>query len=271
MLSTGAVVVVTANVPGESPIHMHPQHGVFKSPGSWGRHRLLSLDPSGRVQETYVYAHGEQEPSELNISGKVAIDSEGKATGELRLRLTGAFYDPAKLDTADAQKTLVTKMAGRVLTGFDVPSNSVVTLSDAVFRATADVATEAELKHYGSRHVLRLGDGPAFLADIHLPLDQSNRRTDVLVSSRLREQIDIVIEIPEKWSVSIAPATLGTVEGSWGRVSQNVELDGQTVRFHRAITITTETISPADFAKLREALNTLRAEQSLLLVAQSQS
>ncbi len=162
-------------------------------------------------------------------------------------------------------------MAGQVLSGFDVPSNSVVTLSDEVFRVTAQVATEGELKNYANRHVLKLGDGPAFLADIHLPLSQSTRRTDVLIDSPLHEQIDIVVEIPEKWSVSIAPATLGTVEGSWGKVSQNTEVDEQTVRFHRAITITTETISPADFVELREAINTLRTEQSLLLVVQSGS
>ncbi|MHC4698585.1 MAG: DUF3857 domain-containing protein, partial [Planctomycetota bacterium] len=108
-------VILTAHVPGESPIHVHPQRGVFANPGHWGQRWLLSVDASGKLQKTYVYARGEQEPSELNISGKIAIDSEGKATGELRLRLTGVFYDPDELDTAKAQKDLVTKMAGHVL------------------------------------------------------------------------------------------------------------------------------------------------------------
>ncbi|MFQ5590893.1 MAG: DUF3857 domain-containing protein [Phycisphaerae bacterium] len=269
--SAFAGVVVSAEVPGGAPIHMHPQHGVFRNPGQWGRHWLLSLDDAGTLNQTRVYARGERQPGELSIAGKIAISSEGKATGELRLRMTGPFFDPDKLDTAEAQKKLVTKMVNSVLSAVDVPSNSIVTLSDEVFRATAEVATESTLRHYGDRYVLKLGDGPTFLAYVPLPLNQSSRRTAVNVSSRLNEQIDIVIELPEDWSVAIAPAGIGVVEGPWGRVSQTVELDGRRVRFRRSVAITTETIMPQAFNKLRNALNTLRAEHSLLVVAQSPS
>jgi len=260
-----AGVVVAAHLPNEPPLHIHPQAGLFKDPGHWGRHLLLKRDDSGALQKTYVYARGEKKPSDLNITGKIAVDTEGKATGELRLRLTGAFYDPDRLDSADAQTSLVNGMIGRVLTGFEVPTHSVVTLSDAQFKATANVASDGALKSYAKQHVLKLGEGPAFLADVGLPLGQSSRLTTVYVDSRLREQVDLTIEIPEKWSVAIAPAQLGTVNGSWGSVSQTVEVEGQTVRFHRAITINTETISPEDFNSLREAINTLRADRSLLL------
>jgi hypothetical protein len=264
--SSLAGAVVTVEIPDGTPMHIHPQRGVFKSPGHWGRHLLLGLTESGVPKKTHVYARGEEEPSELNISGKIVVGADGTATGELRTRLTGAFYDPDGLDSADTQKSLVTGMVGRVLTGFNVASHSVVTLSDETFRATANVASDGALKNYEKQHILKLGDGPAFLADMPLPLGQSYRSTDVHLASRLREQVDLTIEIPEEWTVSIAPASLATVTGSWGSVSQKVEVDKNIVRLHRAIKINTERISPQDFNQLRDAINTLQVERSLLLV-----
>lgn len=107
----GAVVLV--DLP-DGPVYVHPQHGVFKNPGGWGRHWLLSVDDAGTLKRTYVYARGEREPSELHIAGKITVNPDGEATGELRIRATGAFFDPAKLETADAQKSLVQGLVGRV-------------------------------------------------------------------------------------------------------------------------------------------------------------
>ncbi|UCE61389.1 MAG: DUF3857 domain-containing protein [Phycisphaerales bacterium] len=264
--SSLAGAVVSVDLPDAEPMHIHPQHGVFKSPGHWGRHLLLGLTESGIPKKTYIYARGEEEPSELNISGRIVVGDDGSATGELRTRLTGAFYDPDNLDSAGAQKSLVTGMAGRILAGFNVASHSVLTLSDETFRATANVASDGALQSYEKQHLLKLGDGPAFLADTPLPLGQSYRSTDVHLGSRLREQVDLTIEIPEKWSVSIAPASLAAVTGSWGSVSQKVEVDKNIIRLHRAIKINAERIHPNDFKQLREAINALRVEQSLLLV-----
>jgi len=186
--STFAGAVIVVDLP-DGPVYVHPQDGVFKNPGSWGRHWLLSKDDSGTLQRTYVYARGEQEPGELHIAGKVTVDSGGEATGELRFRATGGFFDPARLETADAQKALVKNFVGRVLSDFDVPGHSVVTLSDETFKATASVSSNGALKSFGKLRMLRLGEGPAFLTDVPMPLAVSKRQTDVQLASRFRETV----------------------------------------------------------------------------------
>ncbi|GAG13716.1 unnamed protein product, partial [marine sediment metagenome] len=77
--SAFAGVVVVVDLP-EGPLYMHPRHGVFKNPGGWGRHWLLSVDDAGSLLPTYVYARGEREPGELHIAGKVTVDATGEAT-----------------------------------------------------------------------------------------------------------------------------------------------------------------------------------------------
>ncbi|MCK4660017.1 MAG: DUF3858 domain-containing protein, partial [Phycisphaerae bacterium] len=258
-------VVVVANLP-DGPVHVHPQHGVFRNPGSLGKHWLLSLNESGTLRSTYVHARGEKEPSRINITGKVTIDSEGNAAGDLHIRLTGAFYDPAQLETADQQKKLVGNMLGRVLDGFEVSKHSIAMLSDEVLRATVTVASKDTLKSYGKGHLLTLGSGPALLNEFPLPLKRSYRKTAVHLPGQARESVALTIELPEEWSAMIAPTALAPVTGSWGTVSQQVETDGGEVRFRRTVEITADTIPPDDFAALREAINHLRTTGSLHLV-----
>lgn len=262
--SAFAGVVVVVDSP-DGPVYVHPAEGVFRNPGSWGRHRLLSVAPSGELRNTYVYARGEQDPSELQITGKITVEEDGTAGGELRVRLTGAFYDPASLETAEKQEALVKSLVGRVLSGFKVEKHSVASLSDETFQATAQVASDGALKAYGDQHVLRFADGPAFLSDFALPLERSYRRTNVYVGGRFREHVDLAVTLPEEWQAGVVPASLPAVERPWGMAEQTVEVDGRTVRLRRTVTLTTDTVAPDAFAELRDAVNDLRAPKSLVL------
>ncbi len=262
--SAFAGVVVRVDLPGGG-VHVHPRHGLFKNPGNWGRHYLLSVDEAGTLQRLYVFARGENEPGELDITGNIVVDPEGAATGDLRIRATGVFFDPSKLDTADAQKSLIERLVGRVLSDFSVKSHSVVTLSDDAFRATVSVESKGPIPELEERHILRFGEGPAFLSDVPMPLTRSYRRTDVQLASRFRESTDVMIELPEGWEPSIVPASPAKVAGPWGMVAQTVDVDDRTVRLRRNVTVNTETLSPDDFDKLRQAVNALRTNQSVLL------
>ena len=263
--SAFAGVVVAVDFP-DAPVHVHAQHGVFRNPGSFGKHWLLDLAESGALRAVYVRARGEEKPSEFHVTGKVTIDAEGQADGELRIRLTGAFYDPQRLETADKQETLVKSMVGRVLSKFKVTDHSIATLSDEVFWATAKVTSDDALENYGSHHLLTFGTGPASLGTFPLPLGRSYRTTAVHLNGRVRENIDLAVELPEEWAAVIVPASLGPVQGAWGAVSQQTNVEGRTVRFRRTADITTDTIAPDDFSALREAINDLRAARSLHLV-----
>ena len=90
----------------------------------------------------------------------VLVAFDAKAEGELRIRLTGGFYDPLELDTSDSQESLIKQLAGRVLSDVSVSSHSIAALSDDVFKATAQIASKDALHSAGSHHVLRFVDCP---------------------------------------------------------------------------------------------------------------
>lgn len=248
------------------PVWVHPEHGVFQNPGTWGRHWLLGVDDTGKLQSAYVYARGENDPSELDMIGKIAIDEDAKATGELRIRAIGTFFDPAKLETADAQEKQIKNLVGRVLSDVDVPGHSVSTLSQEVFRAMASIASKDSIKELNKLHLLKLGDGPAFLPEIPLPLDRSYRQTDVQLNGRFHERIDLTIELPDGWQPFVLPAAMLPVRGSWGILEQSVEVRKKTIRFRRNVSVMTDLITPGDFESLGRAVNELKANRSLLLV-----
>jgi len=264
----GVVVVVPVS---SGPIYVHPQAGVFKNPGQWGRHRLLTLDEAGTVTSTPVYARGQDAPSELTLSGKLTIDKESKLTGELRIQATGAFFDPDKLDSAETQAKRVGEFVERVLSDVKVSSHSVVTLSDEAFRATAQVAVEEPLAKHGPARVLRLGDGPAFLPDVPMPLARSQRRTNVELAGAFRERVDLTIELAEGLNVATLPAALPEVSGPWGAAGQVVERDGKTIHFRRWIEVRSPSLAPDVFAAVRSAVNDLRATQCLVLALEAGS
>jgi hypothetical protein len=262
--SAFAGVVLVVDLP-DGPLYVHPEQGVFKSPGKWGRHWLLRVDKAGTLQRTYVYARGEKEPGRIQIAGKIVVDPKGEATGELRFFATGQFFDPSALETTDGQKDFVTKLVGRVLSDFNVPGYSVVALSDEEFRATANVASKGALLTLEKTNVLRFGDGPAFLPDVPMPLARSYRNTDVQLAGRFSENIDLTIQLPDKWKPAILQGTMAPTKDRWGTTAQTVEVTDKNVRLRRDVAITADKLSPGDFAKVREAINDLRATRSLLL------
>lgn len=112
--------------------------------------------------------------------------------------------------------------------------------------------------------MLRFGDGPAFLADVPMPLARSYRQTDVRLAGRFRENVDLTIELPDEWKPSIVPAEVAAVKGDWGTVAQTVDVDGKTIRLRRNVAVLTKTLTPGDFDQLRRAVNDLRTTRSLL-------
>ena len=77
--------------------------------------------------------------------------------------------------------------------------------------------------------------------------------------------VDVLIEVPEEWTLSAIPASLESVDGLWGTVGQTVEVNGRTIRLRRDVAINADVLTPGDFGRLRGAINDLRATRSLLL------
>ena len=259
-----AGVVVSIDLP-DGTVCVHPEHGVFRNPGSWGRHALLRVDQAGQVQSLAVLGRGEADASDLHVSGTIDLDDEGSATGELRVRLTGAFYDPDSLDSAESQSKRLNTILGGVLSGFEIRERSVAALSADAFQATISVASKEPLKSLGKNRVMMLGNGPAALADFHMPLDRSDRVNNVRLAGRFRESVDLTVKLPKEWSATVLPAAMPAAEGDWGRAEQIVEETDGSVRFRRTIEVRQDTLSPAVFAVLRDAMNTLRTDAARLL------
>ncbi len=255
-----AVVVRLATDDG--PLYVHPTRGVLDNPGSWSAHTLIGMATGGDLQRTNLRSRGQGDESRINITGTITLSPEGKPSGELRMHLTGGFFDPADLRTADAQEKLAKQLAGRVLKDASVESHSIAELSANQLRATVKISPDKPLTAIDKQYVVSLGDEPVFLSKYPLPLAEPTRETPVDLRGPFSEQVDISIRIPDGWNVAIAPTPLDRVEGDWGLMQQTVKQDGETIRLSRTIKVTTRVLSPGAFAAIRDGINMLRADAS---------
>ena len=262
-----AGIVAVIDMP-DGPMYVHPQHGEFLSPGHWGGHTLLSLDTAEDLRATLVLARGRNEKSRLNITGQLTVGPEVKVTGELRLHLTGGFYDPLRLRDTDEQKALLDGLVGRLLADFKITKHSITTLSDDSLKATVEIATD-KLPKVGAYSVLQFGDGPLFLTSgFPLPVGGGERKSAVRTRGALIENIDLILELPQDGTAPTGNTKVVRESGDWGVVVQERIASGYTVRFRRTIDIPTDTLKPNDFTELRQAINTLRTiRHTHLLIA----
>ena len=256
-------VVVQVSLPRET-LHFHPRHGEIKNPGSWGRRTLLVVS-DGRLETGYVETRGERSGSNLEVTGKLALAKDGTARGELRLAASGAYFDPAKLQTSDEQKAWATGVAGQILSGLEVSTVTIGTLSEDELHMTVQVASAGSLPKAGDRVVVRLGDGPSLPQGIALPLERSERAGDLRVGSRLSELVDVTVEIPTEFKKVVPPMTFEPISGSWGSAAQRAQLQDGSFRFTRSLTIEKSTLSASEFLALRDVVNTLRATRYLTM------
>ncbi len=262
-----AGIVVVIDVP-DGPMYVHPQHGEFLSPGHWGGHTLLSLDTSEDLRATPILARGQNNKSQLTIAGQLTVGADAKVNGELRLHLTGGFYDPLRLRNTDQQKALLEGLVGRLLTDFKITKHSITTLSDASLKAIVEVATE-KLPVVRAHPVLQFGEGPLFLmSGFPLPVGGGARKTAVRTRGALIENIDLILELPQDWAAPSGDTKVVRESGDWGVVVQERIASGHTIRFRRTIDLPTDTLKPANFADLQHAVNTLRTiRHTHLLIA----
>jgi Domain of Unknown Function with PDB structure (DUF3857) len=245
---------------------VHPKDGVLNSYGRFGGHCVLVPEEQDNFMGGHGIGHrGDIDWNVIDLDAHVSIDAKGKVSGRVEIRLTGLFYDPADLKTADAQKALLQKIVERLVTGAKVEGIAIRTLSDEKLVAVVTFGLKKPLEKTDGMYLLELGNGPAFLPDTPMPLARSVRRTDVRLKGAFDETVDLVIELPEGAEATILPAGLAKVEGEWGTIVQTVEREGRKVHLKRRITDVPATIAAEDFPTLREAVNTLRATACRIL------
>ncbi|MCG3139090.1 MAG: hypothetical protein HJJLKODD_02968 [Phycisphaerae bacterium] len=248
----GIVVQVTN---GDETWWIHPQQGILANPGIWGRRWLVSADD--KTEPVYLAARGELEPSHIELSGNLKLSADGLGSGEWRLVLTGLFYNPVDLRTAESQQSFLKRWTERALPGVELERYSLTQLSPQRLEATLGVKFSKPLPRAGELYTLTLSDGPLFLPEVPLPLERSERNTAVRLSGPVHEEVLLNVQLPEGWS-ALYDVALPEANGPWGRLIQNVPSDKNSLQIERRIDLTSPTIDPTDFATLRTAVNALR-------------
>ncbi|MCB9849528.1 MAG: DUF3857 domain-containing protein [Phycisphaerales bacterium] len=252
-----AVVVIAKTDEGE--VIVHPERGIIENPGNWGRHVVLAPSGSDGLRETYLAARGEKQDNMLQITGAIDIADDGSASGDLRVRMTGGYFDPDNARDADAQKKLVSQVLGGVLDDVTVARHTIETLSADEFCANAQV-TLASLPEVGSYRLLRIGDAPTQHTEFALPLGDRDRENVVALAGNAQVRVDVTLNLPESWKAQALPQDYQPIDDEWAAVGQQVTLDGQKLRILRNVRIDSARLTAGDFGRIRDALLRLSSD-----------
>ncbi len=265
----GVVVQVTAN---NKQVLIHPKLGEITNPGAWGRKMLMEHIGvvNGYPRHEYIAARGDnklyKKASNIQISGKVTIEKDAKAIGDLRIRADGAFLNNDVFGSTDSQKKWIGSMVDRVLTGFEVSSFSVHELDNYNFMVSCKVATKEAYKKPGGHYVVGLGNAPATLSAIDFPLARSERQSDVRVGTTIKEEVQIAIELPEGWSGLMTEQPFMAKDSEWGSVNEELTQEKNSIRFARTLSIEKDQLTPTAFLSMRDALNELRSNRRRVML-----
>lgn len=251
-----AVVVHT----DQGTIRIDPTEGIIRATGVWSGRTLWGVNQEG---DSTQLTHGEDaEETENSIVARadLKIDDTGIVTGVFKVRLEGLFASPESLRDQAARKKAVTKILAGVLDGFSVSELISSEQSVNLLAAQAKIASKEKLPGIAGLFLLTLAADPPHAGSIHLPTTNSQRRTAVQLAAPFTERVEIVIEFPQDWRLSAIPMSLPVVSGGWGSIEQVVTEDPGKVSVMRRIGLDSDRIEAADFAAVRNALNTLRTD-----------
>jgi transglutaminase-like putative cysteine protease len=242
------------------------RHGAIARDTRWADHTLISFDQE-TVARTPLPAWGAQDDSRCVLRGTVTVAADGKLTGKLTLRTRGLFASREGLRTRDAQQGRVSDLVRRLLPDLTVANFSVTTLTPAAFEAEVDVKRDSPLDKLAGNYRLALGEeGPA-AAEIALPLGTDRRRASVRLTGPFEEEIDLVIQWPEGWTVAASPApAVAAPDGAPFSVRQTTTIDGARLTIRRRVEVGVRDVGPEDFRSLRRWIQELRSEPARTLL-----
>ncbi|HUU85469.1 MAG TPA: DUF3857 domain-containing protein [Phycisphaerae bacterium] len=260
-----AVVIEVAGPHG--PIWLEPSSGILNRNGAWRDRDLLYVD-GGKLQQ-FALASVTSEPDAVRVRGRLVLGEKAeKLTGELTIDLTGSFVNPEELRDDDQKRSRIESIVKGIMPDLKVTDFSVSQLSQSQLSAHASVeSTEEPEKVYERRRLVLATDTPV-LAEAHLPVEHSMRRTPIQLSGRFAEDVRVRIQLPEGWKPVVLPEPLETVNGQWGRITQTVDVDAEAnaVQIVRQIGFQGPTIQPGDYAAVRDAVRAVRSERARSLV-----
>jgi hypothetical protein len=265
-----AGLVAAVDGDGDS-LRLHPAHGLIENPGAWGDHILLypakgAANGSRTFREEPLHHRGAPEGSAVELTGRIELAEDGTARGELRVQLTGAFFDPADLDSDAGQRRLLAGFVSRALADFKVERFAVEHLATDRLRAKVHVETSDPIAAAGDHRVLRMGDGPLLLERFSLPLADRNRTQGVALVGPIRERLDLVIERPEGCAPAAWPSEQSPMDRSWGSSRRSITVDANSIRIHRQLETSKSRLTAGEYAGLRAVINAWRTDGGRAIV-----
>lgn len=236
------------------------RHGRIARSTGWAGHSILTLN--GSTTRLVLPDWGDAGANVCEVSGRVALDAEGRLSGKLTVTLSGMFVSTEALRTREGQRERLDRLIGKVMDKAAVGEFTVTQLADGVFSAVVDVKSSEPTSRIDGRFYMAFGaDGPSSL-DAPLPLAQAMRRLPVWLPSAFEERINVTLEWPDAFKCQAQPGDVPEEGGDWGRVWQAVSVAGRSATYRRTIRIDQRELDTASFAAARRAINVVRGEPS---------
>jgi hypothetical protein len=251
----------------DGPAYLHPATGFVDPTGDWADRVVLGMNgtqPSDPIRLAELAGAPE---SGVRVRGNIKIDEGGKATGSLKLRLSGRFADFESLRQPDAARKAIDNVLSHLLEGFEVTDVSSTELLPGRFLADAEVASKETLPKLEGEFLLTTAAETPALNRIHLPLARSERQSPVHLGPPFTEDLRLTVEYPGSWNASVLPIGLPVVSGQWGDVEQQVVNEPGKLVIERRISFKVRRLEPRDFPTARDALNALRSDAARRFLA----
>jgi hypothetical protein len=254
-----AFSAVLAEIEGVDDVRfVHPRHGIVTSPGDFGGRVILALDSAGALVSTPMLDRGDIGENAVVVAGDIAIGETG-AEGELRLTLSGAFFDADDMTDADQQAKAIERVVKDLLPGFSRTSHTIVKLDDSGVEAVVQVSAESLKDPGAGMRMLTFGAHALYDRQIPIPLNRSSRTTELEIRAPFTERVDLTIELSKEGKFVTSPQSLHATRFAWGSASLDAEMNGQSLHITREITVNADRIAPGDYGSMRTALADLLA------------
>jgi hypothetical protein len=259
-----AAVVIEVACPG-GPLLVDPASGIINRNGVWSDRDLLAVD-GGKLQRLCLASESSL-PDAVRVRGRLALDDKAETlTGEMTIELSGLFVNTEELRTDEQKKSRLQSIVEGIMPILEVTEFSVSHLSADQLSAHVSVKSKEEPDKVYDRRMLTLAPDTPALAEAHLPLGPSMRRTPIQLPGLLTDDVSLHIKLPEGFKAVILPRPLEAVSGQWGRIAQTVEPKDGAVQITRRVSFDVRTIQPADYALLRDAVRALRSDGARSIV-----
>lgn len=253
-------------IPGESALEFwHPQLGRMQRGARWNACTLVTAaGEAGPLERITWPAWSSAADSRASISGELTVTADASLTGKLTIRLTGFFVNAEALREADAQKSRIRDVLKRLSPSIDVQTVTIRSLTPDTFESEVLIKSTKPIEATGDLRRLTLGPDGVALADIDLPLAQSNRTTPVLLPAAFEQRVDIVLNWAPEWTVEASPADKFAVTGEWGSATSDTDLNSseRKLRLTREIRLPARELTSAQWLAATGPLNGLRKESA---------